>query len=112
MLLSPPHPPTPLTPPPRAAQGHVFSLGSTLSAALSFVTEPELGVELGEELQKLLEQMQEEKPEDRPLLQVAEQPLLLALFFFFFFTCTLTTAEKKNLKSASGLKRYKAAAEK
>lgn len=56
--------------PPFAAKGHVFSLGSTLSAALSFVIEPELEAELGEEIQKLLEQMQEEKPEDRPLLQV------------------------------------------
>ncbi|GLD56043.1 protein very KIND, partial [Lates japonicus] len=49
--------------------GHVYSLGSTLSAALNFVIEPELEAELGEEIQKLLEQMQEEKPEDRPLLQ-------------------------------------------
>lgn len=52
------------------SQGHVYSLGSTLSAALNFVIEPELEAELGEEIQKLLEQMQEEKPEDRPLLQV------------------------------------------
>ncbi|XP_034538263.1 kinase non-catalytic C-lobe domain-containing protein 1 isoform X2 [Notolabrus celidotus] len=50
-------------------EGHVYSLGSTLSAALSFVIEPELEAELGEEIQKLLEQMQEETPEDRPLLQ-------------------------------------------
>ncbi|XP_067330280.1 kinase non-catalytic C-lobe domain-containing protein 1 isoform X2 [Channa argus] len=50
-------------------EGHVYSLGSTLSAALNFVIEPELEAELGEEVQKLLEQMQEEKPEDRPLLQ-------------------------------------------
>ncbi|KAM8851731.1 kinase non-catalytic C-lobe domain-containing protein 1 [Synchiropus picturatus] len=50
-------------------EGHVYSLGSTLSAALNFVIEPELEAELGEEMQKLLEQMQEEKPEDRPLLQ-------------------------------------------
>ncbi|KAM3606530.1 uncharacterized protein V6R79_018130 [Siganus canaliculatus] len=50
-------------------EGHVYSLGSTLSAALSFVIEPELEAELGEEIQRLLEQMQEEKPEDRPLLQ-------------------------------------------
>ncbi|XP_023281710.1 protein very KIND [Seriola lalandi dorsalis] len=50
-------------------EGHVYSLGSTLSAALNFVIEPELEAELGEEIQKLLEQMQEEKPEDRPLLQ-------------------------------------------
>lgn len=91
----------------------MFSLGSTLSAALSFVTEPELGVELGEEMQKLLEQMQEEKPEDRPLLQVAEQPLLLSFFFFYIYFDHCR--KKKNLnkiKSASGLKRYEAAAEK
>ncbi|KAE8280313.1 hypothetical protein D5F01_LYC20872 [Larimichthys crocea] len=50
-------------------EGHVYSLGSTLSAALNFVIEPELEAELGEEIQRLLEQMQEEKPEDRPLLQ-------------------------------------------
>uniref|UniRef100_A0A672HH72 KIND domain-containing protein n=1 Tax=Salarias fasciatus TaxID=181472 RepID=A0A672HH72_SALFA len=50
-------------------EGHVYSLGSTLSAALSFVIEPELEANLGEEIQRLLEQMQEEKPEDRPLLQ-------------------------------------------
>ncbi|XP_058507585.1 kinase non-catalytic C-lobe domain-containing protein 1 [Solea solea] len=50
-------------------EGHVYSLGSTLSAALNFVIEPELEVMLGEEIQKLLEQMQDEKPEDRPLLQ-------------------------------------------
>ncbi|XP_071766580.2 kinase non-catalytic C-lobe domain-containing protein 1 [Centroberyx gerrardi] len=50
-------------------EGHVFSLGSTLSAALDFVIEPELEAELGEETQRLLEQMQEERPEDRPLLQ-------------------------------------------
>lgn len=55
-------------PPP--LQGHVYSLGSTLSAALNFVIEPELEAELGEEVQRLLEQMQEEKPEDRPHLQV------------------------------------------
>ncbi|XP_044229362.1 kinase non-catalytic C-lobe domain-containing protein 1 isoform X2 [Thunnus albacares] len=50
-------------------EGHVYSLGSTLSAALNFVIEPELEAELGVEIQRLLEQMQEEKPEDRPLLQ-------------------------------------------
>lgn len=55
-------------------QGHIYSLGSTLSAALNFVVEPELEAELeaepGEELQKLLHQMQEQQPEDRPLLEV------------------------------------------
>ncbi|KAM9847488.1 kinase non-catalytic C-lobe domain-containing protein 1 [Aulostomus maculatus] len=50
-------------------EGHVYSLGSTLSAALNFVIEPELEAELGEEIQRLLEQMQEEKPEKRPLMQ-------------------------------------------
>ncbi|XP_077438586.1 kinase non-catalytic C-lobe domain-containing protein 1 [Vanacampus margaritifer] len=50
-------------------EGHVFSLGSTLSAALNFVIEPELEAELSEETQKLLEKMQEKKPEDRPLIQ-------------------------------------------
>ncbi|XP_077352225.1 kinase non-catalytic C-lobe domain-containing protein 1 [Festucalex cinctus] len=50
-------------------EGHVFSLGSTLSAALNYVIEPELEAELGEETQKLLEKMQEKKPEDRPLIQ-------------------------------------------
>ncbi|CAG6017900.1 unnamed protein product [Menidia menidia] len=50
-------------------EGHIYSLGSTLSAALNFVIEPELQADLGEEVQKLLEQMQEEKPEDRPLLK-------------------------------------------
>ncbi|KAM4729318.1 kinase non-catalytic C-lobe domain-containing protein 1 [Anableps anableps] len=56
-------------------EGHIFSLGSTLSAALKFVIEPELEAELGEELQSLLQLMQEEKPEDRPEL---EDILLLA----------------------------------
>lgn len=51
-------------------QGHMYSLGSTLSAALDFVIEPELEAELGEEIQRLLEQMQEEGPEDRPHPQV------------------------------------------
>lgn len=55
-------------------QGHVYSLGSTLSAALNFVIEPELETELGEEVQRLLEQMQEETPEDRPDLQVQTPP--------------------------------------
>ncbi|XP_077469732.1 kinase non-catalytic C-lobe domain-containing protein 1 [Stigmatopora argus] len=50
-------------------EGHVFSLGSTLSAALNFVIEPELQVELGEVIHKLLEKMQEKKPEDRPRIK-------------------------------------------
>lgn len=55
-------------------QGHVYSLGSTLSAALTYIIEPELEAELGEEIQRLLQQMQEETPEERPLLQV-QHPL-------------------------------------
>ncbi|XP_051937203.1 kinase non-catalytic C-lobe domain-containing protein 1 [Hippocampus zosterae] len=50
-------------------EGHVFSLGSTLSAALTFVIEPELEAELDEETHKLLEKMQAKKPENRPLIQ-------------------------------------------
>ncbi|XP_056903604.1 kinase non-catalytic C-lobe domain-containing protein 1 isoform X2 [Takifugu flavidus] len=50
-------------------EGHVYSLGSTLSAALTYIIEPELEAELGDEIQRLLQQMQEEAPEDRPLLQ-------------------------------------------
>uniref|UniRef100_A0A8C6USC7 KIND domain-containing protein n=1 Tax=Neogobius melanostomus TaxID=47308 RepID=A0A8C6USC7_9GOBI len=57
-------------------EGHVFSLGSTLSAALSFVIEPELESDLGPELSGLLEQMQQEAPEDRPdVLSLAQSHL-------------------------------------
>uniref|UniRef100_A0A671P310 KIND domain-containing protein n=1 Tax=Sinocyclocheilus anshuiensis TaxID=1608454 RepID=A0A671P310_9TELE len=48
-------------------EGHMFSLGSTLWAALDYVSE--LQVELSEESRCLLKQMQREKPEDRPRLQ-------------------------------------------
>ncbi|KAL2083141.1 hypothetical protein ACEWY4_020914 [Coilia grayii] len=47
-------------------QGHIYSLGCTLCAALEFVIEPELRAELGAETKRLLEQMQQENPEDRP----------------------------------------------
>uniref|UniRef100_A0A9J8DIF4 Kinase non-catalytic C-lobe domain containing 1 n=1 Tax=Cyprinus carpio carpio TaxID=630221 RepID=A0A9J8DIF4_CYPCA len=50
-------------------EGHMFSLGSTLWAALDSVSEAELQVELSEESRCLLKQMQREKPEDRPRLQ-------------------------------------------
>ncbi|XP_036403148.1 kinase non-catalytic C-lobe domain-containing protein 1 [Megalops cyprinoides] len=50
-------------------EGHVYSLGSTLAAALDFVIEPELEPELGPEARRLLDQMQQERPEDRPSLQ-------------------------------------------
>ncbi|KAM9477928.1 kinase non-catalytic C-lobe domain-containing protein 1 [Clarias gariepinus] len=49
-------------------EGHVFSLGSTLSAALGYDIDPE--TELGADTRRLLEQMQEEKPDDRPCPQV------------------------------------------
>ncbi|KAK2852488.1 hypothetical protein Q7C36_007689 [Tachysurus vachellii] len=51
-------------------EGHVFSLGSTLSAALGYNIEPETEVELGVDTCRLLEQMQEEKPGDRPCPKV------------------------------------------
>ncbi|KAK0144961.1 Kinase non-catalytic C-lobe domain-containing protein 1 [Merluccius polli] len=54
-------------------EGHVFSLGSTLSAALEFVIEPELQAELGEEALRMLELMQAELPDDRP-----RPPVILA----------------------------------
>ncbi|CAL8255462.1 unnamed protein product [Lota lota] len=60
-------------------EGHVFSLGSTLSAALDFVIEPELQAELGEEALRMLELMQAELPDDRPrpqdILAKAEEKL-------------------------------------
>lgn len=56
-------------------QGHVFSLGSTLSAALDFVIEPELQAELGEEALRLLELMQAELPDNRPRPQVHTRSL-------------------------------------
>lgn len=42
----------------------MFSLGSTLSAALGYDVDPEM--ELGVDICRLLEHMQEEKPGDRP----------------------------------------------
>ncbi|KAG7333906.1 hypothetical protein KOW79_002313 [Hemibagrus wyckioides] len=51
-------------------EGHVFSLGATLSAALGYNIEPETEVELGVDTCRLLEQMQEEKPGDRPCPKV------------------------------------------
>ncbi|KAF7710291.1 kinase non-catalytic C-lobe domain-containing protein 1 isoform X2 [Silurus meridionalis] len=47
-------------------EGHVFSLGSTLTAALGYDGEPETEAEFGVDTLRLLEQMQEEKPGDRP----------------------------------------------
>lgn len=51
-------------------EGHVFSLGSTLSAALDYVTDVDLQLELSEESRALLKQMQKDTPEERPTLQV------------------------------------------
>ncbi|XP_058882129.1 kinase non-catalytic C-lobe domain-containing protein 1 isoform X2 [Acipenser ruthenus] len=47
-------------------EAHIYSLGSTLTAAIEYVIEPELEPELSQELKMILEQMQLEKPEDRP----------------------------------------------
>ncbi|XP_041125245.1 kinase non-catalytic C-lobe domain-containing protein 1-like isoform X2 [Polyodon spathula] len=47
-------------------EAHIYSLGSTLTAATEYVIEPELEPELSQELKMVLEQMQLEKPEDRP----------------------------------------------
>lgn len=51
-------------------QGHVYSLGCTLAAALDFVIEPELEPDLGLEVRRLLDQMQQKNPSDRPGVQV------------------------------------------
>lgn len=48
----------------------MFSLGSTLSAALNYITD--VDVELSPESSCLLKQMQMDEPEDRPRLQVFE----------------------------------------
>ncbi|XP_077073629.1 kinase non-catalytic C-lobe domain-containing protein 1 [Siphateles boraxobius] len=50
-------------------EGHMFSLGSTLCAALDPVTDQDQDQDLSEESKCLLKQMQREKPEDRPTLQ-------------------------------------------
>ncbi|XP_041116567.1 kinase non-catalytic C-lobe domain-containing protein 1-like [Polyodon spathula] len=47
-------------------EAHIYSLGSTLTAAIEYIIEPELEPELSQELKVILEQMQLEKPEDRP----------------------------------------------
>ncbi|MGH0152370.1 UNVERIFIED_CONTAM: hypothetical protein FKN15_058286 [Acipenser sinensis] len=51
-------------------EAHIYSLGSTLTAAIEYVIEPELEPELSQELKMILEQMQLEKPEDRPDIEV------------------------------------------
>ncbi|XP_035256897.1 kinase non-catalytic C-lobe domain-containing protein 1 isoform X2 [Anguilla anguilla] len=50
-------------------EGHIYSLGSTLAAALDFVIEPELEPDLGLEVRRLLDQMQQKNPLDRPSVQ-------------------------------------------
>ncbi|XP_061084708.1 kinase non-catalytic C-lobe domain-containing protein 1 [Conger conger] len=50
-------------------EGHIYSLGSTLAAALDFVIEPELEPDLGLEVRRLLDQMQQKNPSDRPDIQ-------------------------------------------
>ncbi|XP_030628134.1 kinase non-catalytic C-lobe domain-containing protein 1 [Chanos chanos] len=60
-------------------EGHIYSLGATLSAALDFVVEPELEADLGMETRRFLDQMQEAEPENRPhpqdILSLAEAKL-------------------------------------
>ncbi|XP_056147440.1 kinase non-catalytic C-lobe domain-containing protein 1 [Lampris incognitus] len=74
-------------------EGHVYSLGSSLAAALDFVIEPELQVELGDDTRQLLEQMQEEQPEDRPL------PQEILSFAEARLTCTSSAAVCRKLSS-------------
>ncbi|XP_066549409.1 kinase non-catalytic C-lobe domain-containing protein 1 isoform X2 [Amia ocellicauda] len=50
-------------------EAHVYSLGSTLTAAVEFVIEPELETQLSQDLKVLLHQMQQENPEDRPNIE-------------------------------------------
>ncbi|XP_056617099.1 kinase non-catalytic C-lobe domain-containing protein 1 isoform X2 [Triplophysa dalaica] len=50
-------------------EGHVFSLGSSLSSALNYISDVDL--ELSPESTRLLKQMQMEDPEDRPPLKVS-----------------------------------------
>lgn len=51
-------------------QAHIYSLGTTLKAAIEYVIEPGTESDFGKDLQTLLEQMQEENPEDRPDIEV------------------------------------------
>uniref|UniRef100_W5MKC3 Kinase non-catalytic C-lobe domain-containing protein 1 n=1 Tax=Lepisosteus oculatus TaxID=7918 RepID=W5MKC3_LEPOC len=50
-------------------EAHVYSLGSTLAAAIEYVIEPELEPQLSHNLKTLLNEMQQERPEDRPNIE-------------------------------------------
>lgn len=53
-------------------QAHIYSLGTTLKAAIEYIVEPETESEFGQDLHTLLEQMQEENPENRPDIEVKQ----------------------------------------
>uniref|UniRef100_A0A7M4FZS9 Kinase non-catalytic C-lobe domain containing 1 n=1 Tax=Crocodylus porosus TaxID=8502 RepID=A0A7M4FZS9_CROPO len=63
-------------------EAHIYSLGTTLKAAIEYVIEPGTESDFGQDLQTLLEQMQEENPEDRPdiesIISLCEEKLKLA----------------------------------
>ncbi|KYO42274.1 protein very KIND [Alligator mississippiensis] len=63
-------------------EAHIYSLGTTLKAAIEYVIEPGTESDFGKDLQTLLEQMQEENPEDRPdiesIISLCEEKLKLA----------------------------------
>ncbi|XP_075699347.1 kinase non-catalytic C-lobe domain-containing protein 1 isoform X2 [Rhinoderma darwinii] len=47
-------------------EGHIYSLGATLKAAIEFVVDPESETEFCQDLNSLLDSMQLENPSDRP----------------------------------------------
>ncbi|XP_027315949.3 kinase non-catalytic C-lobe domain-containing protein 1 isoform X1 [Anas platyrhynchos] len=63
-------------------EAHIYSLGTTLKAAIEYIVEPETESEFGQDLHTLLEQMQEENPENRPdiesILSLCEEKLKIA----------------------------------
>ncbi|KAG9470186.1 hypothetical protein GDO78_018681 [Eleutherodactylus coqui] len=47
-------------------EGHIYSLGATLKAAIEFVVDPDSETEFCQDLNSLLDSMQQENPADRP----------------------------------------------
>ncbi|KAM3912865.1 kinase non-catalytic C-lobe domain-containing protein 1 [Leptodactylus fuscus] len=47
-------------------EGHIYSLGATLKAAIEFVVDPDTETEFCQDLNSLLDSMQQENPADRP----------------------------------------------
>lgn len=47
-------------------EGHIYSLGATLKAAIEFVVDPDSEAEFCQDLNSLLDSMQQENPADRP----------------------------------------------